>query len=264
MLGNVDNLEKYFIYDEPVPYVGGVKKDEKVLLIKPAKINDYMDFHWYVNCLVLDKNSTPSPEIITMSYLRYIYYLGDNNAPYLYLTKMLLELVLEIESGEENALRFYTNENKAFFSVNGKEYNSQDFDNIKDIICRQNCIDPIDETIQKEIRDDMQNAEEYKMRQNSFKVCSLEEQMICLLVSTPLKLEDIYKLTIRKFSKILKRVDHKLHYEIYLSAKTSGMVTFSDPSFPKHWMNDLTATDKFSDVKIGMEEMQNKINMGKV
>ena len=50
------------------------------------------------------------------------------------------------------------------------------------------------------------------MKQNEYKMCSLEDQMVCVLISTSLKFEDINKLTIRKFSKILERVDYKLHY----------------------------------------------------
>ena len=88
----------------------------------------------------------------------------------------------------------------------------------------QNGIRPIDNTIQKELRDALEEAENYKMRQNGYKICSLEEQMICVMISTPLKLEDIYNLTIRKFEKVLARVDAKLHYQIYLSASLSGFV----------------------------------------
>ena len=97
------------------------------------------------------------------------------------------------------------------------------------------------------------------MQQTKQKMCSLEEQMICVLISTPLKLEDIYKLTIRKFEKILQRVDAKLHYQIYLNASMSGMVKFKDESVIQHWMNDLTKDDRYSDVKVDMDAMRNKI-----
>ena len=61
-----------------------------------------------------------------------------------------------------------------------------------DIIFMQNSIEHIDETIQKEVRDAMDKAKVYKMKQNAYKMCSLEDQMICVLISTPLKLQDIY------------------------------------------------------------------------
>ena len=74
------------------------------------------------------------------------------------------------------------------------------------------------------------------------------------------ELQDIYELTIRKFSKILERVDHKLHYEIYLGAEMSGMVKFKDENQIKHWMADLTKSDNYEDVKVDADEMHHKID----
>ena len=107
----------------------------------------------------------------------------------------------------------------------------------------------------------MEKAEEYKMKQNAYKMCSLEEQMICVSISSPYKLEDIYKLTIRKFSKMLQRIDHKLHYQIYLSAEMSGMVEFKNKDAIVHWMNDLSNKDKYQDVKVDMEDMNSKLDV---
>ena len=57
----------YLYYDKPIPY--------KELNIYPVKMDKYLDFHFYVNCLLLDKNSTPNPEVITMTYLQFLYYM---------------------------------------------------------------------------------------------------------------------------------------------------------------------------------------------
>ena len=242
---------KELYFDEPIPY--------KELLIYPVTMKDYLEFHWLVSCLLIDKNSIPDINVISMSYLRFLYYNAANNdEPYVYMVKMLLCMVLHIEFNEE--MNFYVDENdKAFFKVRGIAYSGSDFDEIVKIIFEQNCITPIDNTIQKEVRDALEKAEEFKMQQTKQKMCSLEEQMICVLISTPLKLEDIYKLTIRKFEKILQRVDAKLHYQIYLNASMSGMVKFKDESVIQHWMNDLTKDDRYSDVKVDMDTMRNKI-----
>ena len=242
---------KELYFDEPISY--------KELKIYPATMKDYIEFHWLVSCLLIDKNSIPDINIISMSYLRFLYYCSAvNEEPYVYMIKALLCMVLHIDINSE--MYFYVDENdKAFFKVNSVEYNADDFDAITKIIFEQNCITPIDETIQKEIRDALEKAEQYKMQQNKRKMCSLEEQMICVLISTSLKMNDIYELTIRKFEKILQRVDAKLHYEIYLSASMSGMVKFKDDSVIKHWMDDLSKDDRYADVKVDMEEMRNKI-----
>ena len=243
---------KELYFDEPIPY--------KELLIYPVTMKDYLEFHWLVSCLLIDKNSIPDINVISMSYLRFLYYNAANNdEPYVYMIKMLLCMVLHMDFNEE--MSFYVDEksDKAFFKVRGVAYSGSDFDEIVKIIFEQNCITPIDNTIQKEVRDALEKAEEFKMQQTKQKMCSLEEQMICVLISTPLKLEDIYKLTIRKFEKILKRVEAKLHDQIYLNASMSGMVKFKDESVIQHWMNDLTKDDRYSDVKVDMDTMRNKI-----
>ena len=247
----MNEIDYYLTYDEPVPYKG--------LLIYPATMRQYLDFHTYATCLLYEKNSVPNPRFISMSYLRYIFYLAEEeNSPALYLCFMLLKLVLKIDNDDD--IKFYKKEDKAFFSIKDVEYNSDDFNEIKNIICIQNEIEQIDETIKKEIRDALKKAQEYKMAQNKNKMCSLEDQMLCVVISSSLKLEDIYNLTIRKFSKILARIDHKMHYEIYLSASMSGFVEFKDKDALKHWMVDLTKEDIYSDAKIDKDEMQSKID----
>lgn len=247
----ISEYDFYLFYDKPIPY--------KNLLIYPALMKDYLLFHSLVSCLLLDKNSISNPEVISMSYLQFLYYMAnDSELPYLYMFKELLKMVLHID--DDKVFYFGLNEKgKALFKINGIEYNSNDFDKIVDIIFIQNGIEHIDDSIQKELRDSMEKAEAYKMKQNAYKMCSLEEQMICILISTSLSLDEIYNLTIRKFSKILERVDHKLHYQIYLSAEMSGMVKFEDGKV-KHWMADLSNKDKYADVKMDADAMHNKID----
>ena len=251
-MDKVGEYDYYLFYDKPIPY--------KELLIYPATMDRYLDFHFYITCLLLDKNSIPNPEVITMTYLQFLYYMASTTElPYLYMFKELLKMVLHIDNDSD--LWFGTDPNgKAIFKIKGVIYNSDDLNKITDIIFLQNSIEHIDDTIQKEVRDAMEKAKVYKMKQNEYKMCSLEDQMVCVLISTSLKFEDINKLTIRKFSKILERVDYKLHYEIYLSAEMSGMVKFKDENKLKHWMADLTKSDKYEDVKVDADEMHHKID----
>jgi len=246
----IENMEKLY-FDKPISY--------KELNIYPVKMKDYLEFHWLVNCLLVDKNSIPDARVISMTYLRFLYFMAEaEEMPYIYMIKKLLCMVLHFDFKED--IKFYVDEkDRAFFKIKNVEYSASDFDAIAKIIMEQNCIKPIDETIQKEIRDALDKAEEYRMKQNHRKMCSLEEQMICVLISTSLKLEDIYELTIRKFEKILERVDAKMHYEIYLSASMSGFVTFEDKNAIKHWMSDLTKEDEYEDVKVDMEAMHKKV-----
>ena len=119
----------YLYYDKPIPY--------KELNIYPVKMDKYLDFHFYVNCLLLDKNSTPNPEVITMTYLQFLYYMANTTElPYLYMFKELLKMVLHID--DDNAFNFGLDQNgKAVFKINGVVYNSEDCDEITNIVFMQ-------------------------------------------------------------------------------------------------------------------------------
>lgn len=241
--------EIFYIYDKPVPY--------KELNIYPIRVCEYIQFHYFVDCLLLDKNSYPDVNIISMTYLRFLYQISSGENNHLYRLKELLKMCLHLE--EDSEIKFYTRDDKAFFMVNGNEYSAKDFDTISKIICEQNCVDTIDENIQKELRDAMEKAKEIKRKIQKVKICSFEDQLVCIVISTSLKLEDVYNLTIRKFHKIIKRIDHTMHYKIYKAASMSGFVKFKGDILD--WMADLENEDKYSDVKVDKEEIENKINL---
>jgi hypothetical protein len=112
--------------------------------------------------------------------------------------------------------------------------------------------------MKKETRELLDKAREQKAKMSSEKQCGLEDQMICLSIATGMTLDDIYNMTIRKFKKYIRRVDHKLHYEIYKSASMSGFVEFKDKTFPKHWMVDLDVEDKYDDVLVSFDSVADK------
>jgi len=248
--------ETYYMYDEPVKY--------KNLTIHPALVKDYFKFFYFADCFTLDKNSINDAKVISMSYLDYMYeegayyeyvefinssdekidYISYVNNKYGEERKPLVaffDAIMRIVTRDENIKISYgkNKKNKPVIVVNDEEYNSSDFDEIKNIICEYNTVELPDDTIQKEIRDNMKKARELRSRSN-IKMASLEDQIICILISSSLSLDNIYNLPIRKFVKILERVDATLHYKIYLAASMSGMVEFKDKSFIKHWMSDLT------------------------
>lgn len=228
-MGNISKYELSYIYDDPVVY--------KNLTIYPATIRDYLKFYFLAECLTIDKNSINDVKIISMTYLDFLYSLNTEETPYIAYLDNLLKLVTR--NPDLQIMYARNKKNKPIFIVGEDEYNASDFEEIKQIICEYNMVELPDETIQKEIRDNMKKAQELR-RKSSGKMASLEDQIVCVMISSNLTLEQIYKLSIRKFSKILERADAQLHYKIYLSASMSGMVEFKDKSFIKHWMSDLT------------------------
>lgn len=259
---------RYFLVDDPVPYWPKAMPDkektkENALYIYPAIMKQYVDFYIVSSCLTLDKNTsgkTPQEtmKIIPMSYLEYLYYVSNAEKPY---TAFVAEMLKMLTHNPTLVVNFGYNENKrGILQIGSLIYSSEDFDEIKTIICEQNLLELPDESIQKEIRDKLKEAEELRHRGDSNKMAGLEEQIACVIISSGLSLDDIYKMPIRKFSYVLQRADMKLHYQIYLSASMSGMVEFKDKSFIKHWMTE-KEKDKFGGNAMELDSVKSKIDM---
>lgn len=257
------NIIPYTTYDLPVPY--------KELKLYPATMRDYISFNAFAQCLTLDKNSIPDPEIISMTNLEYIYSCtGENPSeqPYLIWLDRLLSICLKedksFEKIEESILRYKYdtkyNRNDPIFIINDKPYGSEDFEEIKNIIAEQNMVELIDENISKEVRDSLEKARAFKRKISENKPASIEDYMIALSVATGWTLDFIYSMSIRKFTKSIRRMNNLLHYKIYLAASMSGMVEFKDKSFIIHWLSSLDDEDKYGDVSVSLEEMENKIS----
>ena len=240
-------------YDYPIQY--------KELMIHPVKIKDYFYFYSYLACFLLEKNSVPDINIIQMSYLDYMYKISlEEDGKYVSMFIGLMALCLNKEFKDIEPK--YNKKKKPTFIIDKKVYDSTDFDKIKDIICEQNLVDLPDESIPKEIRDKIQEAKDLKARLEGKdnKTASLEDLIVAISVSTGMALESVYELTIRKFNKMIQRVDGKLHYEIYLSASMSGFVEFKDKSFIKHWLTNLDR-DESEDYMLDYDAVKEKVSL---
>jgi hypothetical protein len=244
----------YYIFDKPVPY--------KNLFLYPVRMENYLEFMTFSECLTIDKNSIPDMKIISMSYLEYLMIYTDEKN--LWIPKLDRILRLSFCQKEEEFIDIkygYNENNQPIITIGETIINSDDFDEIITIVCEQNMIEQEDYTISKEVRDALRSARDFKNKGGS-KMAGLEDQILCVVASTAMSVEDIFKMTIRKFIKLLQRVDNKLHYQIYLSASMSGMVEFKDKSFIKHWMSDLES-DKFGGNLIDRESIDKKLSNSK-
>lgn len=243
--------ELYSYFDEPVPY--------KSILIYPVRIRDWVKFSFCSDVLTLEKNDVPDMKIITMSYLNYIFYSAndDNNNVAKLHHLLLISLRKSLEIGK--SIDYISKNDNWIIKIEDEEYNADDFENIREIIAEINVLELPDETIDKPIRDRIKDAKRIRasMSGKKSKPGTVEDLIVSVLLSTSLKLEEIYDLTIRKFLKILDRADLKLHYQIYLSASMSGMVEFKDKSFIKHW---LSSTDNEKSELVEYGKVESKIN----
>ena len=154
---DIDFYKKaYFYFDKPVDY----QIKDKLIKIYPVAVEDSEVFLSSMNILMVDKNSSPSVDIIQMSYLEFIY-------------KFLFQDQTNIDRFV-NILKYCLHINSPYigFDENNKPYlvdkendiliGPKDFDNIKRLILYQNLIHYDDEYINPEIKAMMNEIDELK------------------------------------------------------------------------------------------------------
>ena len=245
----MNKMDFFNTFDQPYPYKG--------LLLHPVKLEQIYEFYFLSSCLVLEKNSSRNIAHITMSYLGYMYEMSDETNNYILLFDSLMRLVLKKKDIKTDY--GYDSDKNPYFSIDGVRYNSKDFNEIKLIISSQNDLELPDERIQKEVRDKIEEARRYKAGMNGGKTCSLEEQILSLSIYTGWTPDYIKNMTIRKFTKAIRRADHILSSTIYLEASLSGMVEFKDKSVIKHWLAEI-GSGKNDDVTVDLSSVQDKVN----
>jgi len=237
-----------FAFDEPCNYKG--------LLIYPVKVRQYTIFNYMVDCLLIDKNSIPDAKVISMSYLDFLF--SSATPENKNIERLLGLFFICTKTDVEKICPEIDEKNRVVLSIDGIRIQNEDFDAIKEIILEQNLIEVPDYTIQKEIRDKIDEGKRIRGRQSKNKFAGLEDQMVSLSVSSGMTLEQIYEMTYRKFMKSISRMDLLIHYKIYSQASLSGMVEFKDKSFIKHWLNQIEENN--SGDMVSMEEMSDKMN----
>lgn len=259
--------DKYFTYDEPVPFKG--------LTLYPVTVKDYNEFLSSSACLTLNKNDDPKG--IAMSHIDYLLskMQDEKEGPLwsLRFTK-ILELCLHIKSGlkcpkcgkfmsfEEfymkyedpsienkndillcecgekmiETVRFKENEKKKkVFVFDGVELNSQDFNKLRKYIMYQNLPDYKDDSwVDKAVRDDQAARAELKSRGSG--TATLERKIMGVCANTHWKIDEVYSLSIRKFLMILGMIDDIMNYTITRTGLMSGFASLPKGETVEHWL----------------------------
>lgn len=245
----------FYLFDSPVEYKG--------LKLYPVTMEDFYIFNTLSSCLMLEKNSISEPvmavKAISMTYLEYLLSVANEENMLEHFLSGLLKLILGKKDDEGfRILKLEDKNGRPVLGIDGKSYDSSDFDELRLIIAEQNDIDLPDERIQKTVRDSLEEARRFKQKISGSKTASLEEQVMTLSLYSGWTLDDIKKMTIRKFFMAVRRLNHMHMSSIYLTASMSGFVSFKDKSILKGWFADLNG-DKYGDAKIDLEDMKKKV-----
>lgn len=237
----IDIYKKEITFDKPIFF--------NELTFYPVQVIDYLDFYMSISCLLLDQYNDPEAKdnlaIYQMSYLEYLLYIIDN-----YPEKFMITLLTKLFSIclkkdlflEKNRIKvFYDEKGKPVLEIDNQLINHKKFKEIRQIICGQNDIDLTIFDLDPRVRFELQKTMDYQQSHSKSEMASLEDQLVCVLISSSLNKDEIEQLTIRKFKKILERVDHKMHYEIYTLSQMSGFVKLKS-EYP-HWLCKLDKGD---------------------
>ena len=202
---DIDFYKKaYFYFDKPVDY----QIKDKLIKIYPVAVEDSEVFLSSMNILMVDKNSSPSVEIIQMSYLEFIY-------------KILFQDQTNIDRFV-NILKYCLHINSPYigFNENDKPYlvdkendiliGPKDFDNIKRLILYQNLIHYDDEYINPELKAAMNEVDE--LRNKGIDTPTIERRIAIITAHCGLSKKEQLKMTYRSHSLLFEEVYGEVEY----------------------------------------------------
>lgn len=228
----MEQYEVYFTYDSPIPY--------KNVLIYPVSVHSYLEFYSCLNCLLLEKNNTNDINIIRMSYLDYLFYIAEQdikNEIFIDMLGYLFKLIFK-----EQEYNFYrSNNGYIYFTINNQDFLSQDFDEIKKIICQQYFIDCEELLLDSNVMKHLNEAVEYNQK-HSVDAPTFEELIVAYHLYNGYDYEKIYNLSVRKFRMAIDRMCLTEDYKIFRTAELSGMVTFKESI--QYWLSHIKPKSK--------------------
>ena len=198
---NLEYLKRsYFYFDEPVDYK---LQSGKSIKIYPVLLKDSEFFLSSIDLLKIDKNSSPSVEIIQMSYLQFICDVllaqSDENRQ-----KFLNILILCLH--QENFKIFRNEKGKPFLADD--EFNivitHTDFEDIKRIILYQNFVNFDDTYINPDLKQAMLEMDE--LRSKGIEVPSLERRIAIISSHTGITKKEQLDMTYRSHELLFDEV----------------------------------------------------------
>jgi len=238
----------YTFFDKSVPF--------KKFHIKPVRIKDYVEFFAVSDVIVQDIYSLPDPHIISMKYLDYLIEMNTEENSFMGKLAYLLMLVIEEDISPSSFSHVILDE-KNYLVIDGEFIDGKDFEELRIIISEQNGIEIPNHLIDRRIRVAQAEARAIRAKMDGAKPATLEDYILSVVASTGIPVDSVYDMTIRKFNKLIQRIDHMKHYEIFLSASMSGFVKFKNKNAVTHWLSSLEK-DEFENT-MSYDELEAKV-----
>ena len=266
--------DKYFTYDEPVPFCG--------LYLYPVSVRNYNEFMTSNACLLLNKNDDPMGIKFThLDYLLSKVSDKEEGAWWSMRLSKIIELCFHIlpgmkcskcgkyipydqffteervklyqEGTDEDRKKFFDcdcgegkmvasldqkkdeKSNKTVLLIDGHEIDYVNFNKMRKYILYQNLPDFKDDSwADKAIRDDQAKRAEILSKDSG--KASLERKMLCVVASTGIDISKIYDMSIRKFTALLGVINDYTEYKATKVGLMSGMVSLKKGQKIDHWI----------------------------
>jgi hypothetical protein len=208
---NFDYLrELYFVFDKNVPYI---LKCGVELEIHPVYLENSLLFNSSYEILDIDKNSLNDPEIISMSYLKFLFKkkISDKhsrqqlfnicnlclglNKPYIQLDEKGKAVLYELDDNN-NIILFIT---------------QKEFEDIRRIILYQNIPDYDDNYINPDLKKAMQEQDE--LLSKNIVLPSLERKINIITSHTGITQKEQFNMTLRSHSLLFKEVVGEVNFQ---------------------------------------------------
>jgi len=273
LIGDIKKyIEPYLTTCEPIDYKG--------LKLKPVKIKDFFTFKENSEILMIEKNRIADINVITMSYLSFIFQLILTNEEWKNKFICIMGMCLGAEFDESllmeefppNEILFsQIDEDKADVYINGYpisfkyndgkvesieimkiNINPTEFDDIIRLILYQNVNDYDDNFMTDDVRKAV--TEYYELKNRNKKDITLNDKIIEVMRITGRTKKDILDMTIIDFNKLFSSNLDYVEYFIGCMALCQGAKCDVE-----HWLYK-SDKQKFSDVFSSASDYTNKIN----
>lgn len=216
----------YFAFDEPVPYT---VSDKKEILIKPILLKDSMLFLTSCDLLTVDKNSLPSAEIISMSYLEFLFKCLIKDESSLQKLINILVLCLGIKTpriAKDEFGKLYLIDTDLDIKITGRQ-----FEDIRRIILYQNIPHYDDSYISPDLKKAMDETDLLKNKDRE--VPTLERKMAIITAHCGIAKKDQMEMTLRAHTMLFEEVCGEVEFT---TTRPIAMLSKESASKIDHWI----------------------------
>ena len=228
---NIEQLDRqYFYFDKPVPY----EVNGGVVLIYPIELMDSELFLASCDILVINKNATPSVEIIQMSYLEFLVREVLKEEVNRAKLQILLKYCLHLEKP-----RIVIDGNKYLIADDEADVliNSRQFEDIRRIIMYQNVLHYDDSYIDSDLKKAMEETD--VLKHTGTELPSVERKMAIITAHCGMPKSEQLKMTYRSHCLLFEEVSGEVEFStarlmVFLANMFSGKK--GKPQEIDHWI----------------------------